>query len=124
MPIKKTNEHVLMQAIQSGLNVTEACIAAEIARDTYYRKIKRDKIFAGKVERAEVEYEQLLLLSIRKAGLDPAKWTAHAWLLERKHPDRWGLKQSIEHKGNVDDPLRIQYVPAKENRDNKDLPTK
>ena len=122
--IKKVQYEILFEAIKYGLNITDSCRKASISKDTYFRKLKRDKKFEDRVEKALIEFKQRLIISIQKAGLDPARWTAHAWMLERKFPDEFGIRQKVEHSGNVDDPLRIIYVPAKTNRNNGDIPKK
>lgn len=47
--------------------------------------------------KAEAEAEQLMVDAIR---CNP-DWKASAWMLERRHPDRWGQKQKLEHSGEV-----------------------
>ena len=44
--------------------------------------------FAHDVEQAMAHSEVMDVLGIRKAG--EREWTARAWLLERRYPDRWG----------------------------------
>jgi hypothetical protein len=45
--------------------------------------------------KAEAEAEQLMVDAIR---VNP-DWKASAWMLERRHPDRWGQKTKLEHSG-------------------------
>lgn len=45
----------------------------------------------------EAEAEQLMVDAIRT---NP-DWKASAWMLERRHPDRWGNKTKLEHSGEV-----------------------
>lgn len=47
--------------------------------------------------KAEAEAEQLMVDSIRT---NP-DWKAAAWMLERRHSDRWGYKASLEHSGEI-----------------------
>lgn len=30
-----------------------------------------------------------------------ADWKAAAWLMERRHPEDWGIRQKVEHSGSV-----------------------
>lgn len=47
--------------------------------------------FALTVEQAEAEGELACLLKVNKGNLG---WQGSAWILERKHPDRWGRSRS------------------------------
>ncbi len=40
--------------------------------------------------------------------LTPPNWTAAAWYLERKFPDRWAKKQKLEHSGPGGGPIQTQ----------------
>ena len=53
--------------------------------------------------KAEAEAEHSLVGSIIGAAKSrfKADWKAAAWLLERRHSDRWGYKASLEHSGEV-----------------------
>lgn len=50
--------------------------------------------FRAAVQKAEAEAEERLLGIIEDAA--PNTWQAAAWMLERKYPERWGVKARIE----------------------------
>lgn len=44
---------------------------------------------------------------IERKQLTPPNWTAAAWYLERKHPERWGrTKPTCDHDSNMDEPAQ------------------
>ena len=92
--IKKKQKDSLLEAIETGLNVTDACKIANINRKTFY-ELKKDKDFLKQVEKAEVKLKKRALMAIQKAGLGNS-WQAMAWLLERKWNDEFGLKTKQE----------------------------
>lgn len=49
------------------------------------------------VEEAEAFAEAFHLQNIRKASTD-GNWTASAWYLERKHPEKWANKYKLEER--------------------------
>lgn len=53
--------------------------------------------FSEAVKKAEADAETMAIAVIMLAG--KTQWQAMAWYLERKHFDRWGRKQAIEHSG-------------------------
>lgn len=100
--IKKENYEVLYQGIKSGLNITSACRNANISTETYHKKYKHDANFRLKIDQALIAFEQMHILNIQKAALsDTSKWTASAWILERRFPEDWAIKQKVEHSGTV-----------------------
>ncbi len=119
--IKKEQLDILFESIKYGLNVTDSCRKANISHDTYYKRYKRDKEFVAKVEKSLIEFKHRLIVSIQKAGLDPSKWTAHAWMLERKFPEEFGLKQKVEHSSNKEEPITIIYEPVDKKKDNRNI---
>ena len=52
------------------------------------------------IKKAEAEAEAAAVLHIKKAAND-GTWQAAAWYLERKHKDRWGKSEKVEHAGVV-----------------------
>lgn len=56
--------------------------------------------FFEKVRQAEAYAEAERIKNIKQAA-DAGNWTASAWMLERKHPDRWGRKDKVEADVNV-----------------------
>lgn len=77
------------------------------ARTPGTRRVYRT--FAAEVEKAEAEAEVFMAGTI--AAKARKEWTAAAWLLERKYPERWGRRERFEVSGPggaplISDPLR------------------
>ncbi|MFZ1301286.1 MAG: hypothetical protein WAQ27_01755 [Candidatus Microsaccharimonas sp.] len=51
----------LADAIQHNANVTDACRYAGISRDTYYRHLNTEKVFAEKMSRAKNDQDKLIM---------------------------------------------------------------
>lgn len=54
--------------------------------------------FYESVKRAEADAEMLRIARISKAGSE-GNWTADAWYLERRYPDRWGRRTEVSGAG-------------------------
>lgn len=76
-----------------------------IGESTWYewlqrgREGKRKSIyteFAEAIKKAEVAAELRAVSGIMAAGR--RNWTAYAWYLERKFPDRWGQKTKVQQE--------------------------
>ena len=104
--------------VRLGLSYERAALAAGITEQTLLnwrqraeaererltqkgtRKRKREAPyveFLGELELSEAQAEQLLIAKIQKAATD-GKWTAAAWILERRHPERWARLEKRELK--------------------------
>lgn len=63
-------------------------------REGFERKVR----FALAVRRARAEAERKDLDLVRDAAR-AGVWQAAAWRLERRHPERWGRRERLEHSG-------------------------
>jgi len=117
-------------SIRRGNYFEPSCIRAGVAKSTAYNWLKRarDEIdraaesengkikesealfvaFLDSVKKAEAEAEARDVAIIRKAA--KVHWQAAAWRLERKHNDRWGRHQAIEHSSPPDKPVKVQRI--------------
>lgn len=126
-------------AIREGLSIEGACSHAGIARSTFHDWVSRGEDgeaefsdFADQTARARAEVEERLLGSIewaagkrmRRRALgtgsdfetfeeEERDWRAAAWLLERKFPEAYGNKQTLEHTGKDGGPIGVS-VDARE----------
>ncbi len=57
--------------------------------------------FVASVEKALGQWEYDRLARIAAAGEQPRNWTANAWLLERRWPERYGRRATVEVSGSV-----------------------
>lgn len=113
-------QHAIVTAISIGLNRDQAAAIGGISKRTIQRWMKdgREDVEAdvpvskSKFRRfylavvvAEAEFEQTALQGIAAAGAaGHQNWTAYAWLLERKWPERYGKREVVQLEGG-DTPL-------------------
>lgn len=115
MAFSKLNDELINKAcdyIAQGHYVNVVCDFLNISEVTYYNYIKQAKEdeknneetiftkFFKSIKEAEAKAEMRHLQNILKSAND-GTWQASAWYLERKHKDRWSIKQEHQHSGNV-----------------------
>lgn len=66
----------------------------EKGRDSKGRSIYRE--FWESIQKAEAAAEARAVSGVMAAGR--RNWTAYAWYLERKFPDRWGRKDKVQQE--------------------------
>ena len=135
-PVKLTPEvqEDICAAIRAGNYIEPSAIRAGVSKSTLYSWLKKGKTEADRVDRAvsvgrrakvtaklkpyvdfldavkkaEAEAEARDVAIISKAAI--TQWQAAAWRLERKHYDRWGRRQALEHSGPQGKPVKVQRV--------------
>lgn len=101
-------------AIRSGNFRETAATFAGIDRSTLHRWLKRGETkrrgachdFAVAVGKALADSEALLVARIAKAASE-GTWQASAWLLERRHPERWGRRERHEIKAEINSTEKV-----------------
>lgn len=90
---QQTADRILTILRAGGYDET-ACAAAGVSRQQFYAWLRRGRddeplydAFLADVERARAEGESRNVMLIAQAA--QANWQAAAWLLERRHPERW-----------------------------------
>ncbi len=83
---------VICTYLRKGCTIEASCQAANIDRRTYYRWKEEIPEFREFVNATESDVEATLLDTIREFG----DWRAAAWILERRYPQRWGVKRELE----------------------------
>ena len=86
----------ILQAVRAGLRYREAALAAGIDERTFYNWKRRGEEaksgiyfqFFQSLKEAEARGELALLARIQAASQET--WQAAAWILERRHRERWG----------------------------------
>ena len=97
--------------IRQGLTYEVAARAAGISESTFYRwrergesaRSGRYREFWEALKRAEAVAELRLVQRVHAASKDT--WQAAAWILERRHPDRWGRKDRMRHETDFGEAL-------------------
>lgn len=104
--------------VRAGAYVETAAAAAGISKETLYSWLRRGAAgeapfaaFAEAVEEAQALAEMRDLALIGKAA--ETEWTAAAWRLERKFPDRYGRRTKHEVSGPEGGPIEVADVRAK-----------
>lgn len=106
----------IVKAVRGGNYLKPAAEAARVSEATFHRWMKAGREaksgiqhdFYEAVKQAESEVELELAARILKAAGED--WRAALALLERRHPERWGRRQSLEHTGAAGAPLTIKEV--------------
>jgi len=99
----------LLEAIERGLTIADACIYAGISEKTYYNWLNKD-ISLIKDEKERERFVQFLQ-SLKKAQsecqmycldflMKDKSWQSKAWVLERRFPDRWAKKDMTLNENN------------------------
>jgi hypothetical protein len=78
------------------MTIQAACSLSLIDRRTYYRWLDESEEWKAEVQEAIDFAEAVNVARIKTLGDERGDWRAYAWLLERRHPDRWGPKREIE----------------------------
>jgi transposase len=108
-------EEKLCEYIMAGNYANTAASMVGIDESTYYRWIRKGEAaksgryyqFNQSIKKAEKFAEAYHIQNIRKAG-GAGAWTASAWWLERKYPQRWGKQERVElnHSGNLNQDIK------------------
>jgi hypothetical protein len=102
--------------IADGLSFVDACRVNHIAEKTFYNWKERGETgeepffeFLQSVKEAEGEFKSVHIATIKRAAKEkiPGQWQAAAWLLERKYPGEFAMRQQIA----VSDKLE-QFIKA------------
>jgi hypothetical protein len=82
----------LCALLRSGVPRNTALLVAGIGRRTFYTHLKENGSFRTAIKRAEARPERRWLGLIERAARDPKHWTAAAWLLEHRWPEKYALR--------------------------------
>lgn len=91
----------VIEAVAAGLSLVEAALYAGIGKTTLYDWLKRAEdddptldqgyvAFAEAVKQAE---GQAAFFAMKCVQMGTEKWQSSAWQLERRYPERYGLKK-------------------------------
>ncbi len=91
--LDEKRRHAVCTALELGCNRRTAARFVGCAQRTIIRAAEIDPQFAAELGLAETNHEVLHARNIQAAGHDPRYWRASAWALERKYPQRYGLRR-------------------------------
>jgi lauroyl/myristoyl acyltransferase len=117
-------ERKICNGIKLGLKYEQAALVAGISvRSLYNWKEKGEKAKSGKyfqfvqsLKKAEAEGEGVLLTRIHQEAKE-GTWQAAAWILERRHPERWARTTKNELTGKDGTELAIRFIWKDDNQD-------
>ena len=107
-------QNAMAEAIRNGNYASTAADACGIGRSTHYEWMEKGEQgiepyaeYADTIKKAEAEAEMNAIQNIQIHAAE--NWTASAWYLERKFPDRWGRKDKLtqEISGKDGKPIEI-----------------
>ena len=114
--IMKDKLKEICNGISIGLTVNDACRAAGIGAYTLYKwqeKAKNDPdldFFEEAIEEARAKGERML--AGRIVGHSEKDWRAAAWILERRHNERWGVPKDPVVQINSENIEKVENINA------------
>lgn len=116
---------LIRDALRAGNYLETAASLADVGRSTIFAWIKNGRAdlddgkrstlharFVIDVDNAIADAERAMLNEITAHRIND--WRSTAWRLERRHPDRWGPKQRLEHTGVDGGPIELDISGASE----------
>jgi transposase len=95
----------IVDAVADGLSRTAAAAKGGVSRATFLDWLARGRDgeapyadFLDRVKVAEAKAEEVMVSAIRTAGLEPSKWQAAAWWLERARPADWAKREPTQEQ--------------------------
>jgi transposase-like protein len=106
-PTKYTPETVkrIIEAIKLGVAYVDAANYGGVSFETFNEWRKQYPEFSEAVESASGQAVTACMAKIQKAATE-GSWQASAWILERRHPDRYG-RTRVELTGAEGGPVAI-----------------
>ncbi len=96
----------IVDALAIGATIRQACDAAGIDAATYHRWIERGnsgdpdddayRDFRDAATRARTQAELRMVGVVQAAAASGKDWRAAAWYLERRRPDEWGRRDTVD----------------------------
>lgn len=98
MAVKPEARERVLVYLRRGLYRSDAAKCAGITYKTLREWMLADSAFCAAVKAAESVSVDALAAKIEAAANDPRHWTAAAWLLERRNPQKYGKRERVEVK--------------------------
>ena len=90
--LDETKKQIICSLLAAGASRSAAARHVGCATCTIYREAQRDEGFRAKLEKAEADFEVVLVTRIGEAARSKTQWRAAAWLLERRCPEQFRLR--------------------------------
>ena len=118
-PTKATTERMqqVIKGITAGLPYDTSCALAGISYQTFRNWMTTGESaesgyffdFFEEVKKAEAIAESVHIANIKNAGKSGV-WQADAWMLERRHPEKWGRREQIKQEISGPDGGPIEHI--------------
>ena len=97
------------ECLHAGMSIKKTCTFVRLAESTFHAWMnsRKKKEFSERVRTAQAKQVRFLLGSLINHG--KTDWRAHAWLLERCHPEDYGNKCKILGTGK-DGAVRVEQT--------------
>jgi hypothetical protein len=102
------NIEAILRGVRLGLHPQRAAQAAGVTVGAYKAHKSRHPEFVASIKEAEAVAEQSFLARILKHT--EKQWTAAAWMLERRWPERWRKRDQDEQVTKAD--LQVAFREA------------
>ena len=107
----------VVEGITAGLPYDTACALAGITYQTFLNWMRAGEAaesgkffeFFEEVKKAEAIAESVHIANIKNAGKSGV-WQADAWMLERRHPEKWGRREQIKQEISGPDGGPIEHI--------------
>lgn len=106
----KYNEYTkaeIIKYIEDGYTQADAAQLAGVSEATFYEWANQYPEFSESIKSAVIKSQKPLLDAIKKS----TDWKSKAWLLERRFPNEYAIKQITEHTGKVEQAITVNIVP-------------
>lgn len=98
------------RGLKCGLSQKAVCEGVGISAETFNQWSKKAE-FSERIKKAVFERKKLLLTKVLEHG--KKHWQAIAWLLERCHPDEFGIRvrQEVQYSGKIEHEYSEKTTP-------------
>lgn len=96
----------ILECLRKGYSMQATAALSGVGKTTIYDWLRKARegdemyaVFLEAMEHAAATFESEAVDAIVGAGKD-GKWQAYAWMIERKHPERYGRHTTTRHEGH------------------------
>jgi hypothetical protein len=100
----------VVTVLRAGNTRKAAAAYAGVDETTFYRWVDRDATFASAVRKAEADAQVRNVALIQRAA--ESTWQAAAWWLERRFPEDFALRHTIDANVTLDLPGMLRQAMA------------
>jgi len=108
--MQKEVREELLRNLRDGVPKKQALKIAGMGDSDMKSQAKKDTSLEREMEQAEAHFVRILVAKIMSSA---SGWQRWAWLLERKHPELFGLQPNLRISGNKGKYMKIEisHIP-------------